>query len=202
MQIWRTPSGGLLIHSAICLNTEGMAALDALGAVQWIVVPCAMHRADALPYRERYPDAQILCPSAARAKVEEVVAVDGLCETVLPTLGVEVHEPQRLKPFKLHLLFPLEDGTKALLVTDSLFNLGPQPPSGFGGFMLKWMGSVDPLDISRLGRWLFLKDRAEWRSHLEQMAKTPALAVLCLAHGEAVQEDVALALLQSAERLG
>jgi len=202
MQVWRAPSGGLLIHSAICLDGDGMEALDALGPVQWIVVPCAMHRADALPYRERYPDAQILCPSAARAKVEEVVAVDGLCETVLPTLGIEVHEPKGLKPFELHLLFPLEDGTKALLVTDSLFNLGPQPPSGFGGLMLKWMGSVGPLGISRLGRWLLLKDRAEWRSHLEQMAETPALAVLCLAHGEAVQGDVDLALQQAAERLG
>lgn len=29
MQIWRAPSGGLLIHSAICLDEAGMAKVDA-----------------------------------------------------------------------------------------------------------------------------------------------------------------------------
>ncbi|MGB1700083.1 MAG: hypothetical protein ACPHRO_09030, partial [Nannocystaceae bacterium] len=70
MQVWRAPDGGLLIHSAVCLDAEGMAALESLGPVKWIVVPCPIHRADAAPYRERYPDAQLLCPAAARAKVE------------------------------------------------------------------------------------------------------------------------------------
>ena len=202
MQIWRAPSGGLLIHSAICLDKEGMNALEALGPIEWIIVPCAMHRADALPYRERYPDAKVLCPKAAQTKVEEVVTVDATCETFLPTLGIEVHEPKGLKPFELHLLFPLEDGTKALVVTDSLFNLGPNPPSGFGGMILKWIGSVGPLGISRLGRFLLLQDRVEWRDHLMQLSEIPNLSILCLAHGETVQGDVALALQKAADRLG
>ncbi|MGB0591114.1 MAG: hypothetical protein ACPGU1_15670 [Myxococcota bacterium] len=194
MQVWRAPSGELLIQSAICLEAEGMARLDALGKVRWIVVPCPMHRADALPYRLRYPEAELLCPSAAKAKVEEVVQVDGVCEAALPGLGIEVYVPQGLKPFELHLVCPLEDGTKALLVTDALFNLGAEPPRGFGGMMLKWMGSVGPLGMTRLGRWLLLKDRALWRAHLEQLAEISDLSVLCVAHGEAVRGDVAKAL--------
>ena len=202
MQVWRAPSGGLLVHSVICLDAEGMAALDALGPVQWIVVPCPMHRSDALPYRQRYPDAQLLCPSAARAKVEDVVAVDEVCETALPQLGITVHEPQGLKPFELHLVCPLEDGSKALVVTDALFNLGARPPSGFGGLLLKWMGSVGPLGITRLGRWLLMKDRSLLRAHLEQLAEVSDLSVLCVAHGEAVRGDVASSLRQAAARLG
>ena len=200
MQIWKAPSGGLLIHSAICLDDAGMAQIDALGPVRWIVVPCPMHRADALPYRKRYPDAQLLCPAAAKTKVEEVVSVDGDCESVLPGLGIMVLEPKGLKPFELHLLFPLEDGTKALVVTDTLFNLRPNPPGGFGGWMLKLMGSVKPLGMTRLGRWLLLEDRALWSNHLEELAQTENLQLLCMAHGEPVQDEVARALREAASR--
>ena len=200
MHVWRAPSGGILVHSAMCLDDAGMAALDALGVVEWIVVPCAMHRADARPYRKRYPDAQLLCPAAARAKVEEVVPVDDLCEEVLPTLGIEVIEPQGLKPFELHLVLPLGDGRKALLMTDALFNLGAAPPSGFGGLMLKWMGSVGPLGMTRLGRWLLLNDREEWSRYLERLADMEDLSLLCMAHGEALREDVSSSLRAAARR--
>ena len=200
MQIWKAPSGGLLIHSAVCLDEAGMAKVDALGPVQWIVVPCPMHRTDALPYRQRYPDAQLLCPVAAKTKVEEVVSVDGDCESELPKLGITVLEPKGIKPFELHLLFSLEDGTKALVVTDTLFNLGHKPPGGFGGWMLKLMGSVKPLGMTRIGRWLLLEDQALWRKHLEQLAETEHLRLLCMAHGEVVREDVAIALKAAALR--
>ena len=200
MQIWRAATGDLLIHSAICLNSEGMEAIEALGTVRWIVVPCAMHRADIAPYRARYPEAQILCPSAAKSKVEEVVSVDDLCESVLPTLGIKVHEPRGLKPFEQHLECPLEDGNKALIVTDALFNLGPQPPTGFGGLMLKWLGSVGPLGMTRMGRWLILKDRSAWQAYLENLAEIPDLTVLAIAHGESIVGNVGESLRQAAGR--
>lgn len=200
MHVWRAPEGGLLIHSAICLDADGMAALDALGEIRWIVVPCAMHRADALPYRERYPNAQILCPEAARSEVEDVVSVDALCEDVLPQLGMTVHHPTGLKPFELHLECPLEDGSRALLMTDALFNLGSQPPSGLGGMILKWIGSVGPLGMTRMGRWLLLEDRARWRAYLHHLADVSDLSVLCVAHGEPIRGDVATALRQAADR--
>ena len=202
MVVWRSPTGGLLIHSGVCLDEEAMAELEALGEVRWIVVPCPLHRADAAPYRERYPEAQLLCPAVAREKVEEVVSVDATMEEVLPQLGVVLHVPEGLKPFELHLELPLEGGAKALVVTDALFNLGPRPPRGFGGFMLKVMGSVGPLGISRLGRFLLLKERARFKAYLERLAEIPELTVLSVAHGEAVIGDVATALKGAAQRLG
>ena len=202
MVVWRSQTGGLLIHSGVCLDEEAMGELEALGEVRWIVVPCPLHRADAQPYRERYPKAQLLCPAAAREKVEEVVSVDATMEEVLPELGVILHVPQGLKPFELHLELPLKGGGKALVVTDALFNLGPCPPSGFGGFILKAMGSVGPLGISRLGRFLLLKDRARFKAYLERLAEIPELKVLSVAHGEAVRADIANALRGAAQRLG
>ena len=201
MHLWRAPCGGILVHSAICLNDAGMAAIDALGPVQWIVVPCALHRADARPYQERYPQAQLLCPSAARKKVEEVVTVNEVCEVILPTLGIEVLTPHGLKPFELHLLCPLENGTQVLLMTDALFNLAPMPPSGLGGLLLKCMGSVGPLGMTRIGRWLLLTDRVLWRQYLEQLAERPEISTLCVAHGAAVTKDVRIALQNAARQL-
>ena len=191
MQIWRAPNGALLIHSAICLDEDAMAQVDALGDVSWIIVPCALHRADALPYRQRYPKAQILCPAAARAKVEAVVPVDALCEEVLPGLGVIVHQPRGLKPFELHYQLPLEDGSQALVMTDALFNLGDKPPTGLGGTLLRAMGSVGPLGMSRIGRLLLLKNADQWSGYLNGLAQIENLRVLCVGHGEAITTDLA-----------
>ena len=141
-------------------------------------------------------------PAAARAKVEEVVPIDALCEEVLPELGVTILEPRGLKPFELHLLLPLEDDTKALVMTDALFNLEPCPPKGFKGLMLKWIGSVGPLGMTRIGRWLLLEDRALARAYFEDLANTPMLSILCIAHGESIREEVNAALNNAAARLG
>lgn len=202
MQVWRAPSGELLIHSAICLNEAGMASLEALGPIRWVIIPCGLHRADALPYRERYPQAQFLCPAAARSKVEEVVPVDALCEDVLPALGITIIHPKGLKPFELHLLLPLANHQKALIMTDALFNLEGAPPKGIMGLVLKWIGSVGPLGMTRIGRWLLLEDRALARAYFEELATTPNLSVLCIAHGDSIRENVHEALRAAADRLG
>ena len=201
MQVWRHPSGGLLLHSPICLDAPGMEHLDSLGPVRWIVAPCAFHRVDVLPYRQRYPDAAVLCPECARPKIEERAPVDGLCEDVLPDVGITVHEPAGLSPFELHFECPLEDGSKALIVTDALFNLGPQPPTGFKGLTLRLMGSVGPLGMTRLGRWLLLKDVDAHKRYVASLGDIPDLAVLCVAHGDAVHGDVRAALCEAADRL-
>ena len=85
MQIWRAPNGALLIHSAICLDEDAMAQVDALGDVSWIIVPCALHRADALPYRQRYPKADPLpCSGTPRSRRS---FQSMRCASVLPGLA-------------------------------------------------------------------------------------------------------------------
>lgn len=201
MVVWRSPSGSILIHSAVCLDEASMRGLDALGPVHHIVVPCPIHRMDAPAFAERYPEAKMLAPSCARKAAEEAVTVHETCEEGLPELGLTVHEPPGLKPFELHYELPLEDGSRALLMTDALFNLGQNPPGGFGGFTLKLMGSVGPLGITRLGRWLLLENKAAYRAYLERLAGIPRLSVLCVAHGEAITRDVEASLREAAARI-
>lgn len=66
--------------------------------------------------------------------------------------------------------------------------------------MLKLMGSVKPLGMTRIGRWLLLEDRALWRQHLQQLAEIENHRLLCMAHGAFVEGDVRAALLEAARR--
>ena len=63
------------------------AEIDAWGKVGAIIVPNGFHRLDAQLFADRYPDAHVLCPSGAKAKVEQVVNVTGSYED-LPADGV------------------------------------------------------------------------------------------------------------------
>lgn len=97
MVIWRTPTKGLLIHSAICLHEEQMSELNALGEITHIIVPCEMHRADVGQYQQRYPNAVVLAPSCSHKKVHQVVKKCQSLEDGLTDLGITIHRPDGLK---------------------------------------------------------------------------------------------------------
>ena len=201
MVVWRTPQKSLLIHSAICLNEATMAQLEALGPVSHVVVPCEMHRADAKAFQERYPDATFLAPACAREKVSQVISGFGDLEEGLECLNVTLHRPAGLKDFELHLELPLEDGTRALVMTDALFNLASDPPKGFGGFMVKLLGSVGPLNITKIGRRLLLLDKTDYANYVRDLSKIPNLSVLSVAHGQCIRQDVVEELIAASERI-
>jgi hypothetical protein len=58
------------------MDEPRMAALEALGAPTWLVVPNGYHRLDAPAYKRRYPQLQVVAPEGAAARVRQVVAVD------------------------------------------------------------------------------------------------------------------------------
>ncbi|MEP7311185.1 MAG: hypothetical protein ABI859_01265 [Pseudomonadota bacterium] len=77
MTIVRLWDSRLVIFSAIALTEEAMRELEGCGVPSFLIVPNAHHRFDARVWKERYPMIKVLCPSGARAKVQEVVPVDG-----------------------------------------------------------------------------------------------------------------------------
>ena len=64
--------GRLAVWSPIPLREEGMAALEALGRIAFLIVPGPHHRLDIAAWHARYPDAAVLCPRGARGAVREV----------------------------------------------------------------------------------------------------------------------------------
>lgn len=200
MAVARMPGGGLWLHSVVALDEAGMAALEALGTPEVLVVPNGYHRMDIGVYKARYPKARVVAPAASRKKVEEVVPVDATCEEVAGDLGVTVLVPQGATPFELMYELPVEGG-RALVCADLLFNLTQAPP-GFQGFVLKYVtASIGPLKISRVFRMLALVDRATYGRWVGSIADRPGLRALCVGHGDAVTGDVSGALREASARI-
>lgn len=201
MVVWRHPSGGLWLHSVVAVDEATLAQILALGEPRWMVVPSALHRLDAPWYADRFPGLTVLAPAAARARVAEKVAVAASCEEVLPGLGVVCLAPDGLKPEELVYRVPLAGGGAALVVNDCLFHL-VEPVSGFGGFMLRLMGSWGFFGLTRIGRWFLLQERGAYQRWLRAMAADAELRVVTVSHGVAVTDGVAAKLREAADRLG
>lgn len=198
MVIHRLSGGGLWIHSGVAMDPDGMAALEKLGAPQVLVVPNRFHRSDAPWYKARYPALQVVCPAVARARVEKMVAVDDDAEQALPGLGVTCHVPEGIKPSELAYELPLKAG-RALVFTDLLFNLEPLP--GLSGRIMALLGSSGFFGLTRIGRWMLLKDAAAFRAWLLRLAELPGLEVISVAHGEPITRACRRRLTEAAGRL-
>ncbi|MDP2306224.1 MAG: hypothetical protein Q8P18_09385 [Pseudomonadota bacterium] len=195
MTIWRMEEGGLWIHSAVACDDATMAQIEALGPPTVLVVPNGFHRLDAAVWKARYPALFVVCPEDSRKKVEQVVKVDGLDTEVL---GVNVHAPPGLK--HTEHVYELDVGAgQALVVCDALFNLPHLP--GFGGVVLRLAGSTGAFGMTRVGRFVLLEDAKAYRGWLQEMAEHSELAMVAVAHGEAVLADAARKLKEAAARL-
>jgi hypothetical protein len=188
MVILRLADGTLLLHSVVCLDDAGMAALDALGRPSILVVPNQGHRMDIREYKARYPNAKVIAPRNARAKVEEVIPVDVDAEAALPPLGITCHRPDGMQEgYELVYDVALEGGGRALLVNDVLGN--PHPSDGFIAGLLGAPGGK--LGQPRIVRWRFGKDPAAFRRFILGLADIPDLRVVTLAHGDCLTERCA-----------
>jgi hypothetical protein len=195
MTIWKMADGGLWVHSAVACDDATMDEIERLGRPEVLVVPNGFHRADAAVWKDRYPAMRVVCPEAARPKVEEVVKVDG---KDTETVGVIVHEVPGIKEGE-HVYEVDAGAGHALVMCDLLFNLPHLP--GFGGFVLRMLGSTGRFGLTPTGKFLMVKDTRQLRKWLEEEASAPELSLICVGHGEPVLADPALKLKEAAERM-
>ena len=196
MLVYRRPDGRLWIHSAIALEAPAMTELERLGEPAWLIVPNALHTLDAPAYRRRYRSLQVLCPAATRAAIAKKVVVDGVVEEVLPPLGIAVLAPAGSKPLENAYRLPVGNG--ALAFCDLLFNVPHQ--KGFGGRILRWLGSTGYFGVTKIGRRLFVEDANALANWLDALAATEP-DLVTVAHGNAVPKDVGTSLREAARRL-
>lgn len=198
MTLYRLDDGGLLIHGAQALLEDAMQRLETLGQPRVMIVASPFHNLHEVQYKQRYPQLTVLCPAAARAKIEAEIPVDGTVEDRLGEYGVRWLGPDGLKPTERAYELPLADG-HALLMGDMLFNLPHLP--GFGGFVMRLLGSTGYFGMTRVGRMLMLRDKASFRRWLEAQAARPGLRLVAVAHGTAITEQPGAELRSAAARL-
>jgi hypothetical protein len=201
MTIVKLADGALLLHSVIAMSDAGMAKLDALGKPSIILVPHGGHRLDATFYKKRYPEARVVAPAAARAKIEEIVKLDATAEEALPSLGVRLHAVDGFKNGEL--AYELDTpGGKVLVMSDAVANRDPVP--GLRGWLMAGMAGGPKnrrLSVPRIVRIIMLGDKKAARASLERLAELPDIKALTVAHGRAVTEGVGAALKEAASTL-
>ena len=183
MTIARLADGALVIHNAIALDDAGMRALDALGKVAFIVVPNGYHRLDAPSFAKRYPDARVLAPRGARAKVEEVVTVNGDYGDLPADQHVRLEHLDGVRNGEGVMRVESDDGV-TLVFNDLVFNMPHMP--GFSGFVMRVLGSSGGPRVTRIARMLLIKEKAAVRAHLERLAATPRLKRIVVSHHQVI----------------
>jgi hypothetical protein len=198
MCIAKLTDGRLVLHSPVALEEEAMAALDALGPVGYILVPSGFHRMDGPRFKERYPEATLLCPRGALARVKKVVSVDGTYDDFPSDDSVRLRHLEGMKAAEGVLV--VSAGAETTLVfNDAFFNLAHG--KGMGGFMMRVMGSSGGPKVTRIMRLLAIKDKKAVAADLASLAETRNLVRLIPGHGDPVLEQAPQVLRQVAANL-
>ncbi len=189
---------GLLLHSVVALSPSEQKKLESLGEPQVMIVPNRIHRLDASWYKKRYPKIKVLCPKVSYRQVRREVAVTGLCEEVLPSLGVSYLRPKGVGAFEYVYQLRLAQGN-ALVMSDLLFN---HPHArGVDGWLMKTLGSTGHFGMTKIGRWFLLKEKEVFRNWLLDLAKLEDLSLISMAHGEPITSECEKALKEAAYRI-
>jgi hypothetical protein len=199
MAIGKRADGTLVVHNGIALGDAEMAEIDAWGKVSTIVVPNGYHRLDAKVFKDRYPDAKVIAPGGARAKVAQVVPVDGTYADAAADASVELVHLDGTKD-REGAMIVRAPGDTTVVLNDAVFNM----PHGKGvtGFVLRRLtqSSGGPT-VSRISRWLVVADKKAFRAHLERLAELPDLKRVIVSHYETITDGPAETLRRVAAAL-
>jgi hypothetical protein len=201
MTLVRLRDGSVLVHNAVALSEGLMADIERWGEPAHLVVPNGFHRMDAHAWKARYPRSRVWCPASARAKVDEVVTTDGGYE-FMPArdeLSVEYLEGSRAAATEGVFTVRAADGREVLIFNDALFN--HPHATGFGGVMLRVMGSSGGPRVTPLFRAVGVADKARFAAHLRHLGTRPNLSHLVPGHGLPVDLDPGGVLRDVADRL-
>jgi hypothetical protein len=189
MTLARLDDGRLVIHSAVPLDEASIAEIEAWGRPAFLIVPSRYHRLDAPAYKRRYPDLCVLCPRGARAIVERVVAVDGDYDAFPAAQRVRLKHLEGTAAREGVMI--VEQGSKTTLVfNDVIFHM--PHVSGVSGFVLRYItGSSGGPRTSRIARTFIVADKAKLAAEFLQLAETPRLERIIVAHHRVISDDPA-----------
>ncbi|HWN68909.1 MAG TPA: hypothetical protein VNM90_14825 [Haliangium sp.] len=187
----RMQDGRLLLHNPIALEDELMRELERWGTPAFLVVPNGWHRLDCAVFKQRYPEARVVCPSGSRKKVEEVTAVDLTYDAFPGDESVSLAHLSGLREVEGVLTVRSEDGV-TLVFNDAVFNVPHLP--GLQGVVMRLLGSTGGPRVTRVMRIMAVKDKGALREHLRALASTPALVRVVPGHGHVITRDAAATL--------
>jgi hypothetical protein len=183
MTIAKRADGKLVVHNAIALEDDLMKEVDAFGEVAVIVVPNSFHRLDAGIFSKRYPNAKVVCPAGARPKVDPVAKVHATYDdAAVSDDDVRLEHLDGTNKGEGVMIVRSPDGDTVVL-NDAINNLPKM--GGFFGFLLAPTGRPS---VPRIARWMMIKDKAQFRAHVERLAGRSGLKRVIVSHGAVMAE--------------
>lgn len=184
MTVVRLAGNRLAIYSGIALAEPEMLRLEALGRPEFLIVPSAIHRIDAAPWKARYPQLVVIAPPGARDKVSQVVEIDATSAN-LNDRRVRLDLVPGTGRGELSMVVETDTG-KTLVVNDLIFNLPKVPGIAGLGLRLLGFGPGHP-SIPKLVKRKLVKDDAAMRAQLRDWAAEGFERIL-VSHGEPIEE--------------
>ncbi len=193
MTIARREDGTLVLHGLMALDDARQKQIEALGEVAHMIAPSGFHRLDAGRYRERYPNAKLYAPAAARARVEKIAKrIDGVYADFPRDDTTELVAIDGLADREGALVVRSKNGV-TYVMNDALFNMPHE--TGLSGFVLRNLTqSTGGPRVSRTARIALVADKPRYRAALEKIADAPALKRVMVAHHVPIEGDVSGAL--------
>jgi len=200
MVVVRLSDGRLVIHNGIALDPPQMAELERFGTPAFLIVPNGGHRLDAPAFKQRYPELRVFTPQGSRARVEQVVQVDGVYEEFPHSDVLRLETLNGVGETEGALIAQSRDGVSVVL-NDCMFNMDrKRDPLGF--LFTTLLGSAPGPRVSRLAKLVFIKDKKALRADFERYAELPDLVRVIVAHEKVASgAEAKAALLRAASYL-
>lgn len=180
MVVVRLGDGRLVIHNAIALEPSAMRELEGWGTPAFLIVPNKAHRLDAPAYKARYPALKVLAPRGSRKEIEEVLPVDGIYDAFPADDSVRFEPLHGISELEGAMIVRSQDGTSVVL-NDAMFNMDrKRDPLGF--FFTTLLGSAPGPRVSRLAKFLMIKDKKALRADFARFSELPDLTRVIVAH--------------------
>ena len=191
MTVVRLHDERLVVWSAIALDENEMATLEALGRPAFLVIPNDHHRLDARSWKMRYPAMQVVAPAGARANVDRIVRVD----TTSPDIGdadVRFVVVAGTREREAALVVHRPSGT-TIVLNDLVGNV--RDATGLAGLMFGLAGFAGrepriPIVVKRL----LVDDARALREQLLEWAGIGSLRRILVSHGDPIEENPGLTL--------
>jgi hypothetical protein len=184
MTVAALEAGGSVVFSPVALHEPAMREIEAFGTPKFIVVPNGFHRLDAQIWKQRYPQAKILCPPGAKKRVAQAVKVDATSD-VMGDDAVSLVIADGTRRAESVLLIRRDRGS-TLVVNDLISHV--RHPKGLGAkiFARVFGFGVKRPQMAREVRWLLVNDKAALARQLRQWAEIPDLRRIIVSHGDII----------------
>jgi len=162
------------------------------------VKPNDIHRMDAKIWKARYPALKVIAPAEGRAKIEEIVPVDGTTVDFADP-AVRLITVPGTGDKELALLVEGGSGT-TLVLNDLIFNLANRP--GLAGWLFKTVGMTgDEPHIPPVVKMKQVDDKVALKAQLQRWSQLPNLKRILVSHGPMIADQPAAVLARIAHQL-